>query len=72
MFEYINKYGYMHAFSAVLIYPSAIYDCFLFHVEHNFNLLTLKMSTIFMGPCLDRDFWDNISQDVFDLCSVSI
>lgn len=60
----------MHAFAAVLIYPSAIYDCFLFHVEHNFDLLTLKMSTIFIGACLDRDF--RMIQDAFDRCSVSV
>lgn len=58
MFEYINKNVYMHAFSALLIYPSAIHDYFLFHIEHNFTLLTLKVSTF--------------SQDLFNLYSICI
>jgi len=46
----------MHALSAVLIYTSAIYDCFLFHTKHNFTLLTLKGSPVFMGISAAKEF----------------
>lgn len=46
----------MHAFSAVLIYTSAIYHCFLFRIGYNFTLLTLKGSTMITRISLDKDF----------------